>query len=541
MIAIALKFPSGRFHSTPWGRHVNESNPEWPPSPWRLLRAFVATWKSKLDGEAGPDTDTVKSLLEALASPPQFALPPATTGHSRHYMPWMKGEKTLVFDGFVALDRNAELMICWPEVTLTQQQYQVLDALVTNLAFLGRAESWCLARLLPGSEANACGSRINCPPLNGRGNSRAGEPVRVLCADPNTAFANDHTPKGKQTTGNGKTRKFLMTPLYDPDWHLCMETLELHDKKWSDPPGSRWVTYARPADCLKIEPRMISTRPTPQVTVARYAIDGPVLPLVQETLPLAEKMRAALMGTYRRIMQHEIYGRNIPENAQRSVSPVFSGKDEVRRPLLGHGHAFYLPTDEDADGRLDHITVVAETGFGPHEIKALDRLRRLRFGDGEALNLLLVGLGRVSDFRALPLRESAVWISATPFLVTRHAKKNGVKRDRPEALGPQNERAFVELVLREELSRLRERRPEIPEPVSIEPLIDTQGTFRIPIRDSARTIRPIQFKRFRQKRGDDGGRRPAGALRITFSRAVRGPICLGHSSHFGLGLFVPEG
>jgi CRISPR-associated protein Csb2 len=32
----------------------------------------------------------------------------------------------------------------------------------------------------------------------------------------------------------------------------------------------------------------------------------------------------------------------------------------------------------------------------------------------------------------------------------------------------------------------------------------------------------------------------AGAFQITFPRPVGGPICLGHSCHFGLGLFVPD-
>ncbi len=37
MLAIALRFPLGRFHATPWGRHVNEGAPEWPPSPWHAV------------------------------------------------------------------------------------------------------------------------------------------------------------------------------------------------------------------------------------------------------------------------------------------------------------------------------------------------------------------------------------------------------------------------------------------------------------------------------------------------------------------------
>lgn len=51
--------------------------------------------------------------------------------------------------------------------------------------------------------------------------------------------------------------------------------------------------------------------------------------------------------------------------------------------------------------------------------------------------------------------------------------------------------------------------------------------------------RTIQFKRFRRKAGDDGGRRLAGAFRVTFPLPVRGPIALGNSAHYGMGLFLP--
>ena len=47
MPIIKLNFPAGRMHATPWGRHVNEGAVEWPPSPWRILRALVATWHLK--------------------------------------------------------------------------------------------------------------------------------------------------------------------------------------------------------------------------------------------------------------------------------------------------------------------------------------------------------------------------------------------------------------------------------------------------------------------------------------------------------------
>lgn len=555
MIAIAIKFPSGRFHATPWGHHVNEGNPEWPPSPWRLLRSLVATWKRKLDGADGIDTDTMRALLASLASPPEFVLPPATTAHSRHYMPWDKGwkpdepekAKTKVFDAFVAVDRATEVIVRWPEATLNDPQLRLLDVLLTHLGFLGRSESWCAARLLPDREAATYVP--NCTPLNGHTSRRDQEPLRVLCVNPQTMFENQHTPKHSAVIGKGKAKQTIESALYDPDWHLCLETLELHDKKWSDPPGSCWVTYLRRADCFEVKPVRRIVRPQRIITVARYAIDGAVLPLVTETLPLAEKVRSTLMGIFKRLKLRDHYGREIPERPDfMPRSRVFSGKDADSQPLQGHQHTYYLPTDEDGDGRLDHLTLVAEMGFGaddPLEVKALDLFRRLPFGDGDPLNLLLVGLGKIDDFQAPLVRASSVWQSATPFVASRHAKKSGTKRDSGDLLGPQNERAFIAHVLDEELKHLQARRLnaglDFPSSWRIEPLCDDEGVFRIARGPSHPLgLRPIQFRRFRRKRNDDGGRRSTGAFRITFNAPFAGPLSLGHSCHFGLGLFLPE-
>jgi hypothetical protein len=70
------------------------------------------------------------------------------------------------------------------------------------------------------------------------------------------------------------------------------------------------------------------------------------------------------------------------------------GKDADSQVLKGHGHAFFLPAGEDGDGRIDHLAVVAADGFSADEIRALDQLRQVRFGEGDPLRLLLVGLGK---------------------------------------------------------------------------------------------------------------------------------------------------
>src|SRR5262245_49842034 len=97
-VAIGISFPGGRFHATPWGHHVNEGIPEWPPAPWRLLRALVAVWKRKLGSVLSQEQ--VQRVLQQLLPPPEFVLPPAALGHTRHYMPLKypdQGDRTKVF------------------------------------------------------------------------------------------------------------------------------------------------------------------------------------------------------------------------------------------------------------------------------------------------------------------------------------------------------------------------------------------------------------------------------------------------------------
>lgn len=524
MISISLKFLAGRYHATPWGRHVNEGAVEWPPSPWRILRALVATWKRTL-----PDLprDRVEPILRALATPPEFALPPASTGHTRHYMPWDKGWKhdkqhprTLVFDTFVAVSRESHLVIRWPNALLDASQHDVLGRILGNLNTLGRSESWCEASLAATPLDQNC---VVCRPIDGNA-SRDHEIVRLLCPDPASAF------ECAEFTNRSKKKTKRTAPPYEPDWHLCAETLWLHKGKWSDPPGSKWVPYARPRECFKIK-----TQPRPRVAVshcciqvARFALDSSVLPLITETLPVAEAARRALMS---------IHGRLTEQNDVRGRSAIFSGKDGQGRPLAGHGHAYYLPTDEDGDGdgRLDHLTVFARDGFGPDERRAFDRLRKLNTGrsgeESHPLRMLLVGTGTLDEYAPGPLGASSVWVSATPYIATRHAKTRG--RNRVDLRSPQARTAFLVNDLRSQLQATFSNLPA--EQVQIESVIDGSA-FMV-----ARRWRPIQFKRFRRKASDDGGRRLAGAFRLTFPVNIAGPIALGHSSHFGMGLFLPEG
>lgn len=568
MIAISFRFLAGRYHATPWGRHVNEGAVEWPPSPWRILRALVATWKRTLPEL--PESH-VKPILEIFAAEaPEFELPLASTGHTRHYMPWFKkgpDDRTLVFDTFVAVAREPDdggsgwrpvpLIAHWPSAILNDEQRETLERILANLNTLGRSESWCEATLLK-SEPRPSGSGSSdvapkssddahiVKPLNGGTVPNDHEIVRLLCPDASAAFADDHViTVTTKTTGRGRNKQTIeeRTTICDPAWNLCMETLQLHKERWSDPPGSRWVRYARPRDCFKVDPVARFRAPSPaqpRIQVARYALDSTVLPLVTETLPVAEAARRALMSIHGRITEH---------NGVRSRSLAFSGKDHEGHPLTRHGHAYYLPTDEDGDGRLDHLTVFARDGFGPDERRALDRLRQLATGrkneERHPLRLLLLGIGTLEEYYPGPLGQSSIWVSATPYIATRHPKTRG--RDRIDVASSLARAAFLEKDLRSQLHAVRPDHDGVIK--GIEPLMDGAAfkvaTFPLSTMHRGNTQielrwRPIQFKRFRAKPGDDGGRRLAGAFRIVFPHPVPGPLALGHSSHFGMGLFLPK-
>lgn len=267
--------------------------------------------------------------------------------------------------------------------------------------------------------------------------------------------------------------------------------------------------------------------------VAQFVLDSTVLPQITEALPVAESARRILMGIGGRMF-------SAPDGS-RGRSDVFSGKNENGRPLEGHGHAYYLPTDEDQDGYIDHLTIIAVGGFNEQDLKVLDALRELKSKEREAsghpLRTLLIGIGRLDEYRPYLMQPSRIWRSATPFIASRFLKKRGTKRDPVEFWN--NPHDFLIAVLREEMARFIARRFELkdlnPDKIKIRPLLDENSVFRI----GRQNLRPIQFKRFRQKKGDDGGNRPAGSFEIDFGRDVSGPIALGHSSHFGLGLFVP--
>ncbi len=470
-----------------------------------LLRALLAVWKRTCPDLA---ESQVKRVLGALATPPLFHVPPHRVAHTRHWMPWEKkgpADRTPIFDTFVSVRRNENLLIHWPDGNLADDDRTALAKLVGNLAFLGRAEAWVAAELVDAT------ADWNCVP-----DETVSNPVVLFCPDPATAFGGDYYP----ARDSRKIAKFLFDC---PPWHLCLDTETVHAERWPCVPGTRWVNYlfreAQPISAPTVR------REEPRITVARFRLDAPVLPLVTESLPVAEEARRSLLRGCKYLAQRQSPG--LPDEAQWPLYPAFWAKSAERQPRKGHGHAFFLPTDEDDDGRLDHLTVVAPMSFNALERGALAGLRN-------CLRLMAIPFGFYYWEWGLKPRLMLHYLAKHAPGYQRHHLLQHVFQSSvaKNVIGPRivQRPSISRRVLQQELERFGERGRQLPAIESIEPL---EGV-------GARTLRPIQFKCFRQKATDDGGRRPRGAFRIVFADPITGPICLGHSCHFGMGLFVPE-
>lgn len=506
MIVISLRFLVGRFHATPWGRHVNEGAVEYPPSPWRLLRTLVATFYRARP--AGVTVEQLKRILVALAStPPAFHLPPAGVAHTRHYD--VANGSLKFFDTFLvtdvekkgalatAVEPNGAIIWLWTDVELSADDREALGALLRATNTFGRAESWCEAGLLEttGKEANC---RLFELASAAKG-TRGVEPVRVLA------------PQTKEWTGH----ELLAA--------LTIETSTMRREKLLEPLGAAWLTYARPLNLLgghASAPRRSPTK-KPPVTVVRFALDSNVLPLVQDTLPFCESARRAILG-FRKEMAAPF-------------SEVLTGKeagDEMTR-LKGHAHAHYLATDEDGDGRLDRLTIYAARGFDEHDLKAIAALRPIyRHGSPHKVFAVIVGMGEVKDFASVAqrkslhaaplLQKSKCWRSVTPFVLPRFATRGAGKGARPRDTP-------VEQLKRE--ARLR----QLPEIIEVRSSSDVDEDLR-GYKVGARLVRWLEF-RTRRFNGTTGY--GTAGFEIEFAEEVNAPLALGFGAHFGLGLFEP--
>lgn len=504
MVVIELRFPASRYHATPWGRHVNEGEVEWPPSPWRLLRALLATWYRKASAEVSEQL--LRRLIARLCEElPQYSLPPVASGHTRHYMPLYnsgRDEKTArVFDVFLQVDSSEAVSIVWPKLTLDAEEQEGLALLLMRMAYFGRAESWVEASLKSSLDFTP-----GCLPLGDELVADGTEVVRLLVPQDEQSFAHWRSTYG---SGNGTKRgksagSQLPQDLFEA---LHADTGDLRREGWNQPPGSCYVEYVRPLT----EPPPSSRRATCSrlPTVARFAVSSPVPPLFLHGLSFAERIHLSLV-------KHS------------DGQEVFTGTSINGEPLRGHGHThIFFEANGSDPRRISHITLWAPRGFDRAAEVALARLRRVYSRNDHVAQLVLLGIGEPRDFAGdnpraghCPLfGESKTWVSQTPFVPTRHAKTG--KRDAAGRVVGSPEHDLLRLL----------RALDLPQPVSVDVWEHCRGGGH---RGSWLEFRTIRHGGEGARAGNRGW-----GFRVEFPAPVKGPLAVGYGAHFGLGVFVP--
>jgi CRISPR-associated protein Csb2 len=379
---IELRFPAQRFHATPWGRHVNEGAVEWPPSPYRMVRALYDAWQRKLSDVS---KSAMADLLRALAAEaPSYLLPPATASHTRSYLnsnTFDPTEKSLIFDAFVATAPGASLFVTWPRLDLTLAQKELLGCLLVSLNYMGRSESWIDARLYEGVPD----AGLRCDPIGESGDD--GELVAVACPIPAEAY----------------TEKAAWLDA------LAYSTAQFQKDRRSLPPAMRMVSYVRPVGAVMARVAK-PTRKQVGVQAVMLGLNAKVLPLVTATVEVAEQVRVRLMGIHKAMA-----------GDARKVSQKFSGKTPDGEPRKDHGHAFILPLgDSRGRGRIDRVLVYTRdsAGFAFDEVQAILGLKEL-YGRSTEDPIRVMATQRAVK-RAEIQKGVTTVVSMTPFCSGRH-------------------------------------------------------------------------------------------------------------------------
>lgn len=503
-VVLRQIFPLGRFHATPWRVNpFDDPHGEWPPSPWRFVRALIARWYQWARESRDPrPVEELDQFVNALCtSHYAFFLPPeARLGNPvRQYFPtdfgWDPGEKkkarmrtykrSLAQDNYWCTVPDVGGAVWWflEGSGWDESLLSVLDRCLERMTYFGRAETFTrIERVTSGYPEPNCR-------LFDRPRAKA---VPVLVPLPNV------------------TRGDLERTTED----------ELVGKR-SIPPGAAYRYAVRPERPLVHENRRPQAARSERHLI-QFAIGWNVAPELRAIARLTSRFRGAVLRELLRIKSKgEIASWSRASRDLREQVALMSGKDAEGNPLRGqlgqHRHAeFFAWCEDEVPRRL--LVWRGSQPFDEDEERAIlvAAHRELSWAaPGHHADVWKVRLVPID--RAVPPPPgfdgsmARTWISVTPYVPPRHYLRGGKVR----------ERESIENQVRRELNS----RGFHADCAQVEVQDACWVAVHVPRTASGR--RPFL--------GDRRGYR----LCITFPTSVSGPIRLGHSSSFGLGLFRP--
>lgn len=358
---LRITLLSGRYGATPWDRSEFEGQVEYPPSPWRLLRA-VLHGAFLLSAEPQRLPAGAAELVQALATnQPNYHLPFGEYGQIRGFRPvygcepvpplstydsgysHSKGKRRSFIDSFLQLGAGAAIHVGWP-VDLTPEQRNLLGDCLAGLSYLGRAEYAALWQLVPAMP------QANCWP-------DAAGTLKVLGC-------------GGEDVLDG----------------LLLNPQEARQEGRPALPGQEWLSY-----------RYCPDRPTPRS-------GGAEAPGVNRALFafLASYPIPATGGLAWTDRLHRALLRKAP------ASPLFSGM-AAGQPLGEDQRAWYRWHEHE--GSISALEVISPQPFTAAALQAIQTLQRLYGSGGTEVPLRLMRLD------AMPPRQAHRLVTATPMLL----------------------------------------------------------------------------------------------------------------------------
>ena len=287
-------FPLGRFHANPWRMFPFEDpHGEWPPSPWRMLRAILArSYQYERESKLSIQLHRASFVRAFSTSTFRWWLPPFSwrgTG-LRHYQPAVfefdprqakkkvdgrikkiPGKKkyapTLVYDNFWVVDHcgdhSSSGIVWWilEGERWSKDEFYLLDASLERMTYFGRAEAITEIRRVEKLPNN-----INANCVLGQSPSLGTVPVLV----PITTV----------------TLEQAQAVTDDPSV-----------KNSSVPPGAHWLYATRPSK-LPVKLRRNKPRRKPPVDLVQFAIGTKINPKVKSTVVLTQRFRGRVIRLF---------------------------------------------------------------------------------------------------------------------------------------------------------------------------------------------------------------------------------------------------
>jgi CRISPR-associated protein Csb2 len=505
---VRVSLLSGRYHAHPWGQAQHAmGGPEWPPSPWRLLRTIAACW---FDAAEPPcSADVRDGIINALgrAGAPRIWIPKASFHEIPFYQPLTKevqrnvggrkvglreiNSRVLHYDHFAVLAAH-DVYFAF-NIDLTDEQRAVLSHILSRARYFGRADSRASIGLAePGGQKpeGYFEGRPSCGDAHGVPTVR--RDVLVTTPEFNArdlwqvrAKSNDASP------GSSEAPQHFVEALISA--------------KKPVPDGTRWMAYEVPRQAVSQQlPRRRTHRASSNVVRAaevHFRLFRRVPIPVLHTVVLARDFRDQAVGRY--------------AHASGQHSVLLSGREKNGSVARGHTHAYYLPQPtRSSAGFLGRLVVVLPEGERGVDQQALDAMLGItRLMRRDPYPVLVVP----EVVRSEPTTSiSSRWRSLTPFLPPLQHRP---RRNRTDPV-QQMLRAIEEGV---------ERTPE---------RTSLMGRQIVPVLSHLYGTSASSAKTRRRRIT----RRAGFAFELEFSEPVQVPPALGADAHFGLGQFerIPE-